>query len=131
MSQLLKIEAPHLSLSGFSPATQLGTFPYISNHRSWGATIGTHIKRGISLLMPLRFVRQAVANRRRSRLYCSSSSALIGSPPCGSCSVYKLAHTVYKYASNKCTLKNVRSTSSRTAVFISSANRHISFISTI
>ena len=26
--------------------------------------------------MPLRFVRQAVANRRRSRLYYSSSSAL-------------------------------------------------------
>ena len=39
--------------------------------------------------MPLRFVRQAVANRRRSRLYCSSSSALIGSPPCGSCSVFE------------------------------------------
>ena len=101
--------------------------------------VGTHIDRDISLLMPLRFVRQAVANRRRSRLYythkgsrtsktsdlrlsytmkaqflaCGTrnakhkgeqlqlvaveanglvrdeSSALIGSPPCGSCFVFE------------------------------------------
>ncbi len=29
------------------------------------------------------------------------SSALIGSPPCGSCSVCELTHSVYKYALNE------------------------------
>ena len=33
------------------------------------------------------------------------SSALIGSPPCGSCSVCKLAHCVYKYGLNECPSK--------------------------
>ena len=31
--------------------------------------VGTHIEKYRSLIMPLRFVRQAVANKRRSRLY--------------------------------------------------------------
>ena len=46
--------------------------------------------------VPLRFVRQAVANGRRSRLYCSSSSAFASSPPCGSRSVCEVAHSVYE-----------------------------------
>ena len=63
--------------------------------------VGTHIDRYRPLIMPLRFVRQAVANGRRSRLYCPSSSALIGSPPCGSCYVFELTQSVNKYALNK------------------------------
>ena len=86
---------------GLSPIAQTCVIS-LSNYTSFArGEVGTHIDRGISLLMPLRFVRQAVANGRRSRLYCPSSSALIGSPPCGSCSVCELAHSVYKYASNE------------------------------
>ncbi len=92
VSQLLKIEAPSFPLGLFSHHSVRD----ISLHKQSsfvGATIGTHIDSDISLLMPLRFVRQAVANEWRSRLYCSSSSALIGSPPCGSCSVCELKQT--------------------------------------
>ena len=68
MSQLLKIEAPSFPLGLFSRHS----IRDISLHKQSsfvGATIGTHIDSDISLLMPLRFVRQAVANGRRSRLY--------------------------------------------------------------
>ena len=46
-----------------------------------GDTLGTRIDKYRSLIMPLRFVRQAWPTTRRSRLYFPSSSALHGSPP--------------------------------------------------
>ena len=39
---------------------------------------------------------------KQKELVCDESSALIFSPPCGSCSVFEVAHTAYKYALNKC-----------------------------
>ena len=48
---------------------------------SRGDTLGSRIDRDVSLIMPLRFMRQAWPTTRRSRLYFSSSSALQGSPP--------------------------------------------------
>lgn len=42
---------------------------------------GTRIDKYRSFVISLRYVRQAVANRRRSRLYYPSSSALKFSPP--------------------------------------------------
>ena len=40
------------------------------------------------------------ATTRRSRLYYPSSSVFACSPPCGSCSVFEVAHSVNKNASN-------------------------------
>ena len=37
-----------------------------------------------------------------AHLYCTSSSAFASSPPCGSCSVFEVAHTMYKNAMNEC-----------------------------
>jgi len=41
---------------------------------------------------------------KQKELVCDESSALIFSPPCGSCSVFEVAHTVYKNALNECSL---------------------------
>ena len=41
---------------------------------------------------------------KQKELVCDESSALIFSPPCGSCSVFEVAHSVNKYA-----LKSIRS----------------------
>ena len=49
-----KIDVPPLSLSGFSPTTQIGAILYKIIRRSWGETVGTRIDRGNSLIMPLR-----------------------------------------------------------------------------
>jgi len=38
---------------------------------------------------------------KQKELVCDESSALIFSPPCGSCSVFEVAHTVYKNALNE------------------------------
>ena len=45
---------------------------------------------------------------KQKELVCDESSALIFSPPCGSCSVFEVAHTVYKYALNKCSFNRLR-----------------------
>ena len=62
-----------------------------------GETVGTRIDRDISLIMPLR-LRGGYATECHAFSYYPSSSALIFSPPCGSCSVFEVAHTVYKNA---------------------------------
>ena len=65
-----------------------------------GETVGTRIDRDISLIMPLR-LRGGYATECHAFSYFSSSSALIFSPPCGSCSVFEQAYTVYKNTPNK------------------------------
>ena len=64
-----------------------------------GETVGTRIDRDNSLIMPLR-LRGGYATECHAFSYYTSSSALIFSPPCGSHPEY--AHSVYKYALNKC-----------------------------
>ncbi len=39
---------------------------------------------------------------------CDESSAFAFSPPCGSCSVFEVAHSVYKNALNKCKFIHLR-----------------------
>ncbi len=51
--------------------------------------------------MPLR-LRGGFATECHAFSYFTSSSALKFSPPCGSCSVFEVAHTVYKNALNEC-----------------------------
>ena len=53
-----KLDVPPLSLSGFSPTTQIGAILYKIIRRSWGETVGTRIDRDNSLVMPPSFVRQ-------------------------------------------------------------------------
>ena len=43
---------------------------------------------------------------KQKELVCDESSALQGSPPCGSCSVFEVAHCVNKCAPNRATLNN-------------------------
>ncbi len=57
---------PPLSLSGFSPATQIGTILYKIIRRSRGETIGTRIDRDIPLIMPPSFVRRLRNNTTQS-----------------------------------------------------------------
>ena len=38
---------------------------------------------------------------KQKELVCDESSALIFSPPCGSCSVFEVAYSVYKNALNE------------------------------
>ena len=45
---------------------------------------------------------------KQKELVCDESSAFAISPPCGSCSVFEVAHTVYKYALNKCSFIHLR-----------------------
>ena len=61
----------------------------------------------ISLIMPLR-LRGGYATECHAFSYYTSSSALIFSPPCGSCSVFEVAHTVYKNALNECSFIRLR-----------------------
>ena len=65
-----------------------------------GETVGTRIDGDNSLIMPLR-LRGGYATECHAFSYLSSSSALKFSPPCGSCSVFEVAHTVNKYALNE------------------------------
>ena len=41
-------------------------------------------------------------------LVCDESSALIFSPPCGSCSVFEVAHSVYKNTLKECLFIRLR-----------------------
>ena len=95
-----KLDAPPLSLSGFSPATQIWGNSLQDYPSFAGETVGTRINRGNSLIMPLR-LRGGYATECHAFSYFSSSSALIFSPPCGSCSVFEQAYTVYKNTPNK------------------------------
>ena len=77
-----KFDVPPLSLSGFSPTTQIRTILYKIIRRSWGrdtnaidfvtiassllATSGTRIDRDNSLVMPPSFVRQLRNNTAQS-----------------------------------------------------------------
>ena len=61
-----KLDVPPLSLSGFSPTTQIGTILYKIIRRSRGETVGTRIDRDISLIMPPSFVRQLRNNTAQS-----------------------------------------------------------------
>ena len=45
---------------------------------------------------------------KQKELVRDESSALIFSPPCGSCSVFEVAHTVYKNALNECSFIRLR-----------------------
>ena len=63
-----KLDVPPLSLSGFSPTTQIGAILYKDYPSFAGETVGTRIDRDDSLIMPLR-QRGGYATTRRSRLY--------------------------------------------------------------
>ena len=80
----------------------------LQNYPSFaGETVGTRIDRDISLIMPLRLC-GGYATEYHAFSYYTSSSALIFSPPCGSCSVFEVAHTVYKNALNECSFIRLR-----------------------
>ena len=87
------------------PSFPFGLFSHHSNRDNSlqdypsfaGETVGTRIDRDNSLIMPLR-LRGGYATECHAFSYFSSSSALIFSPPCGSCSVFEVAHSVNKYA---------------------------------
>ena len=93
-----KLDVPPLSgYAGISPATQIWGNSLQDYPSFAGETIGTRIDRGNSFVMPLR-LRGGYATECHAFSYYMSSSALIFSPPCGSCSVFEVAHFVYKYA---------------------------------
>ena len=97
-----KLDAPPLSgHAGISPTTQIWGNSLQDYPSFAGETVGTRIDRDNSFIMPLR-LRGGCATECHAFSYFSSSSALIFSPPCGSCSVFEVAHTAYKYALNKC-----------------------------
>ena len=81
----------------FLPPLKYGAILYKIIRRSRGETIGTRIDRDNSFIMPLR-LRGGYATECHAFSYYTSSSALIFSPPCGSCSVFEVAHFVYKHA---------------------------------
>ena len=78
---LLKVSCSYKSLAactlnntsplpfGLSPIAQTCTNSLLNYTSFARGEVGTHIEKYRPLIMPLRFVRQAVANRRRSRLY--------------------------------------------------------------
>ena len=61
-----KLDMPPLSLSGFSPATQIGGNSLQDYPSFAGETIGTRINRDNSLIMPPSFVRQLRNNTAQS-----------------------------------------------------------------
>ena len=63
-----KLDAPPLSLSGFSPATQIWGNSLQDYPSFAGETVGTRIDRDNSLIMSLR-LRGGYATTRRRRLY--------------------------------------------------------------
>ena len=87
--------------AGISPATQICGNSLQDYPSFAGETIGTRIDRDNSLIIPLR-LRGGYATECHAFSYLSSSSALKFSPPCGSCSVFEVAHSVYKNALNEC-----------------------------
>ena len=93
-----KLDVPTLSgHAGISPATQIWGNSLQDYPSFAGETIGTRIDRDNSFIMPLR-LRGGYATECHAFSYFSSSSALIFSPSCGSCFVFKVTHFVYKYA---------------------------------
>ena len=87
--------------AGISPTTQIRTILYKIIRRSWGRQSALAYTSIVPLLCH-RPLCASYATTRRSRTVQPSSSALIFSPPCGSCSVFEVAHTVYKHAMNEC-----------------------------
>ena len=67
-----------------------------------GDTLSTRIDKYRPLVISLRFVRQLRNNTAQSLVLFRQARRSLGSPPCGSCSVFEVAHTVNKYASNEC-----------------------------
>ena len=63
-----------------------------------GKTVGTRIDKYRPLVMPL--VRKCKEQHALAHLYNRLARRLFCSPPCGSCSVFEVAHTVYKFAPN-------------------------------
>ena len=68
---------------------------------SRGGTLGTRIDRDIPLIMSLRFVRQLRTQTAQSLVLFHQARRSLFSPPCGSCSVCEITHSVYKYTSNE------------------------------
>ena len=62
-----------------------------------GDTLSTRIDRDNAFIMPLR-LRGGYATECHAFSYYPSSSAFAFSPPCGSCSVFEVAHSVNKNA---------------------------------
>ena len=60
-----------------------------------GTTLGRDITNAISLIMPLR-LRGSYATERHAFSYNRQVRRSICSPPCGSCSVFEVAQSVYK-----------------------------------
>ena len=67
-----------------------------------GATLGTRINKYRALIMPLRFVRLLRNNTAQSLVLIVKLGARCGRRRCGSSS--EQAHTVNKYALNKCAI---------------------------
>ena len=61
-----KLDVPPLSLSGFSPTTQIGAILYKDYPSFAGETVGTRINRGNPHIMPPSFVRQLRNNTAQS-----------------------------------------------------------------
>ncbi len=73
-----------------------------------GATLGTRIDKYRPLVMSLRFVRQLRNNTAQSLVLSVKLGAPFSRRRCGSCSVFEVAHTVYKYALNECSFIRLR-----------------------
>ena len=65
-----------------------------------GATLGTRINKYRPLVMSLRFVRQLRNNTAQSLVLFRQARRSLSRRRCGSCSVFEIAHSVYKNASN-------------------------------
>ena len=124
MACTLKLKHPPSSRVSPTAVPPLHTLREPTASATRGAILGTRIDRDISLIMPPSFVCQLRTQTTQSDGTNRQARRSLRSSPCDSNSVYELAHTVYKYASNECPLE-VRSASSRTAVFISSSKLHI------
>ena len=99
-----KLDAPSFPFGFFSRHSNRGNS--LQDYPSFaGETVGTRIDRDNSFIMSLR-LRGGYATECHAFSYFSSSSALKFSPPCGSCSVFEVVHTVYKYNLNECALKS-------------------------
>ena len=66
-----------------------------------GTTLGRDITYASSLIVPLRFVRRLRNNMAQSLVLVVKSDARFARRRCGSCSVFEVAHSVYKYAPNR------------------------------
>ena len=87
--------------SGLSPLTQIEVNRLFKHTSFVKGELGTRIDRGISLIMPLRFVRQAVANNTAQSLvlFVKLGAQMLAAVAARD-SVSELAHTVYMNALN-------------------------------